>query len=53
VTDNIQRIREQEILFSKNSLLTHFAPVVSHICASTKIFEVFFLFKNTKKKKKN
>jgi len=37
-TDVIQYIREREILFGKNSLLSIYGPMVTYVCAHNKVF---------------
>ena len=39
-TDAMQNIRERELLYGHNSLLTNFGPMVSEICANNVMYKV-------------
>ena len=39
-TESILLIRERELLYGSKSLLSKFAPIISHICSNTHLFKV-------------
>jgi condensin complex subunit 1 len=40
VAEAIARIRERELLYGRNSLLTIFGPMAAYVCANNKTFNV-------------